>query len=265
MKATELFAKMWIDYCELNPSARRIYELLQSEGESVINDHIALRTFNHPRLGVDQMAKTFLDFGYKECGTYQFVEKKLFAKHYEHSNEEMPKVFISELLLEKMPQFVQTEINKLVDSVPETFLKRQDLSVAGRPWSLKYETFEKLSQASEYAGWVAAIGFRPNHFTVLINALKKYNDIHALNTFLKKNGFTLNGFGGEIKGTPEEFLEQSSTMASEITVQFADGDHKAPGCYYEFAKRYPTGNGKLYSGFIAKSADKIFESTNRIK
>ncbi len=32
--------------------------------------------------------------------------------------------------------------------------------------------------------------------------------------------------------------------------------------FYEFAKRYPTANGKLYQGFVAASADKFFESTN---
>jgi hypothetical protein len=36
-----------------------------------------------------------------------------------------------------------------------------------------------------------------------------------------------------------------------------------PACYYEFARRYPIANGELYQGFIAASADKIFESTNR--
>ncbi len=31
----------------------------------------------------------------------------------------------------------------------------------------------------------------------------------------------------------------------------------------EFAHRYPLPNGNLFQGFVAKSADKIFESTNR--
>jgi hypothetical protein len=31
---------------------------------------------------------------------------------------------------------------------------------------------------------------------------------------------------------------------------------------YEFALRYPMENGELYQGFIAASADKIFESTD---
>ena len=57
-------------------------------------------------------------------------------------------------------------------------------------------------------------------------------------------------------------LEQSSTMADKVVVSFTDGDAEIPSCFYEFARRYPMENGKLYTGFVAASADKIFESTN---
>jgi hypothetical protein len=49
-----------------------------------------------------------------------------------------------------------------------------------------------------------------------------------------------------------------------IEVDFTEGKKEIPGCYYEFARRYPDQSGKLYSGFIAKSADKIFESTDKV-
>jgi hypothetical protein len=86
-----------------------------------------------------------------------------------------------------------------------------------------------------------------------------------VNAFLKSHGFLLNDAGGEIQGTPEELLEQSSIRAGMVKFQFTGGENEIPGCYYEFAKRYPDSDGKLYSGFIAKSADKIFESTNFYK
>ncbi|MCK5029211.1 MAG: DUF1338 family protein, partial [Bacteroidales bacterium] len=57
-------------------------------------------------------------------------------------------------------------------------------------------------------------------------------------------------------------LQQSSIMANHINVEFSDGSYSIPGCYYEFTQRFPNGKGGLYSGFIAQSADKIFESTN---
>ena len=72
----------------------------------------------------------------------------------------------------------------------------------------------------------------------------------------------LNTSGGEIKGSPEVCLAQSSTMADSMPVAFSDATVAIPSCFYEFAQRYAMANGELYQGFVAASADKIFESTN---
>jgi len=120
----------------------------------------------------------------------------------------------------------------------------------------------QLSEESEYAAWFYVFGFRANHFTVSINALKKYNDIHRVNDLLTKNGFVLNTSGGEIKGTPADLVQQSSTLADSVNVKFIEGSFEVPCCYYEFAQRFPDSEGHLYNGFVAKSADRIFESTD---
>lgn len=255
--------KMWNDYITINPLAKKIADLLTAEGESIRNDHIALRTFNHPRIGVDVIARPFLDSGYIYKGDYQFPEKKLYAKHYEHTDETLPKIFISELKLEEFSPALRSQVEKFVSQIPEGKEKEFDFSSQGRPWRVSVAQYQELLKESDYAAWVAAFGYRPNHFTVFINGLKKFSDIKVLNEWLKKNGFQLNSSGGEVKGTPEVFLEQSSTLANNIEVQFDDGKLSIPACYYEFAKRYPLKNGKLYQGFVAASADKIFESTNK--
>ena len=51
-------------------------------------------------------------------------------------------------------------------------------------------------------------------------------------------------------------------MADRIPVTFADKTVEIPSCFYEFAKRYEMPDGEIYTGFVAASADKIFESTN---
>jgi hypothetical protein len=107
-----------------------------------------------------------------------------------------------------------------------------------------------------------AFGYRTNHFTVSFNHLKSFRDLEELNSFLKEQGFALNSAGGEIKGSVADHLEQSSTLAGKVQVQFEDAEHSIPACYYEFARRYPLTDGKLYTGFVATSADKIFESTD---
>jgi hypothetical protein len=72
----------------------------------------------------------------------------------------------------------------------------------------------------------------------------------------------MNSSGGEIKGSKEQFLKQSSTLAEIVPVEFIEGVREVPACYYEFAERFRNDDGKLFSGFIAGSADKIFESTD---
>lgn len=265
LKLETILQEMWIDYCSLNPAAKRIYDLLTAEGETVLNDHIALRTFNHPKLGLHSLAKAFEKGGYQIKDEYFFKEKKLYARHWEHPNKELPKIFISELQLEKVSPFIQKTVNQMIEQIPQETMASDSFSYIGRPWKMDFKTYSQLAEESEYASWVAAYGFRPNHFTVNVNALKKFKAIRDLNQFLESKGYTLNKSGGAIKGSPEQFLEQSSTMAAEIPVHFSDGNHLIPGCYYEFAKRYALPNGQLYQGFVATSADKIFESTNKLR
>lgn len=256
-----LLDKMWKDYVEINPLAQKIYDIVAAEGEAIQNDHIALRTFNHPRVTVDILAKPFLESGYKYKGDYQFVEKKLYAKHYEHPDKALPKIFISELKIEEFSPKLNEIVNRLVNEIPKGKELEFDFVSAGRPWKVSIADYNELMKESDYAAWLSAFGYRPNHFTVFINPLKKFSDIHFLNDYLKNKGFKLNASGGEVKGSKEVCLEQSSTLANNIEVAFSDGKLTIPACYYEFAKRYPLQSGELYQGFVAASADKIFEST----
>ena len=79
---------------------------------------------------------------------------------------------------------------------------------------------------------------------------------------LKDADYRLNMSGGEIKGSEEVLLKQSSTMADTAIATFSDGELEIPSCFYEFAERFNMANGNEYTGFVAASADKIFESTN---
>lgn len=259
-----MLTSMWNDYVDLNPEAARVFSSFRERGEKITNDHIALRTFKHPKLGIEQLARVFKSLGYEEKGEYFFADKKLYAKHYENSiDPNLPKIFISELEIEHFSLFLRDQVHQMVAQIPEEYFYRKDFSYIGRPWKISYENYQRLAQESEYASWIAALGFRPNHFTVNVNSLTTFSDLQSVNSFIKSKGFKLNGSGGEIKGSREDYLEQSSTMAGVIDVEFEEGSHKVPACYYEFALRYPLKNGKLYQGFVAKSADKIFESTDR--
>lgn len=266
-QAQEIFDKLWLDYITQNPSAKKVYDLFIAQGEEVLNDHIAFRTFNDPRVNIDVMAQLFIEAGYEYKQSYNFEDKKLNARHYEHKEfRDAPRVFISELRTEDLSPFVQETVKDILNKIPAEFYGKGDLVFKGNLWGTpSYEVYNKLRDESEYAAWVYVYGFRANHFTVSINGLKKFTSVEAVNKFVEDNGFRINDSGGRVKGTPEELLEQSSTMAGKLPVQFLEGTYEIPSCYYEFAKRYPDTDGKLYSGFIAKSADKIFESTNFYK
>lgn len=264
MNREQLFSKLWEQYTKQNPSALGVYNSFTALGETVLNDHIAFRTFNDPRMEIKVLEKPFLEVGYVEKGSYVFETKKLLAKHYEiPDNPNEPKVFISQLVLEDFSKDFQNLIGARINSVDSEVYKADDLVLKGTIWSApSFKIYNRLREESEYAAWLYVYGFRANHFTVSINSLKKLNTIEKVNQHLKENGFKLNDSGGEVKGTPEELLQQSSIMAEKIEVRFSDGIHSIPACYYEFAIRYPDAGGQLYNGFIAKSADKIFESTH---
>jgi hypothetical protein len=267
MTYKEIFNRLWQDYTIQNPDTKRVYDLFVSEGETVVNDHIAFRTFNHPSINVDKLAKVFLKNGYEFRGDYRFEQKKLLAKHFEHSTDpSAPRVFISELIVEEFSGFLRNTVSEWISKIPGELLTSDELIYAGNVAGVpSFETYEKLRCESEYAGWLYVNGFCANHFTVSVNALKRYDTIQKVNAFLKEKGFIMNDAGGEIQGTPDELLEQSSIKAGMISVEFSEGTFMIPGCYYEFAKRYAGSDGRIYSGFIAKSADKIFESTNFYK
>jgi hypothetical protein len=264
MELNDLFNRLWSEYASQNPSANKVYSLLEKEGEKVVNDHIAFRTIDYPEMNIDVLATPFLNKGYVPKGEYVFEEKHLFARHYElPSVEESPRIFISQLVLDDCSPFIREVFRDAFTRVNKDRLDPERLIFAGQIFNpVSYRIYNMLREESEYAAWFYVFGFRANHFTVSVNALKKHDNIYKVNELLKKNAFVLNSSGGEVKGTPEELLQQSSTLADMVKVRFTEGEYEIPSCYYEFAQRFPDANGQLYSGFIAKSADKIFESTN---
>lgn len=257
----ELLAALWRDYVASTPQAQRIHDLLAARGDTIVNDHVALRTYDRAG-GIAALAAPFEALGWQARDRYRFADKHLVACYWQHADPTLPKVFISELVCRELSSEAQPLIDRLVEQLPSGFTARADLPYAGRPWSITHSDYRRLLAESEYAAWMAAMGFRVNHFTVDVGALTSFKDLAELVGFLAANGFALNDSGGLIKGNRGEYLEQASTRADAIEVAFADGTARIPSCYYEFAKRYRLPSGELFHGFVPGSADKIFESTD---
>ena len=72
-----------------------------------------------------------------------------------------------------------------------------------------------------------------------IPCLKKFKNVlgFVLATFMTATSFAQSS-PGEIKGSVQQGLEQSSIMAENVLVEFDALEYKPveiPGCYYEFA------------------------------
>ena len=209
MELKQIFKRAWDHYTTENPSVLKIYEIFQSEGETVEHDHIAFRTFNDSRVNLEVIAKPFVDNGYEAIEDYYFEKKKLYAKHYEHKTDpSAPKIFISHLLTEQFSPFLQETIQESLNQIPNEFLSPENLIFAGNLWGIpQYDVYEKLYSESEYAAWMYVYGFRVNHFAIKVNILKHLDSLEKINQLLKEQGFTMNKSGGEIKGSKEKLLE----------------------------------------------------------
>jgi hypothetical protein len=272
------------------PDVERVLKLCVQEGliaaeNQIENDHIAFRTMGVPPLGIASFEKIFLHYGYTKKDYYYFEEKKLNAYWYAPPEEHYPRIFVSELIVEKLSERAQAVIKKYTDQVSADPVDQLDLNNGAevdaflhRPlWSTPtLADYEFLAGESEYAAWVIYNRYYLNHFTIAVHQLSVgYNTVMHFNQFLEKHGFKLNTAGGKIKTSPDGGLSQSSTVAGMVPAVFADGEEQLiPGSYVEFAERrvlpefvhLPADQIKRWhrrEGFESANADKIFESTYR--
>jgi hypothetical protein len=265
MELGSFWSALWRDYATIAPTAASIKRDLLDAGERVVDDHVAFRTFDRGPLSVDALEALIVSVGYVRDGTYFFERKKLRAHSYLHARDATaPKIFLSGLLLERCSPAVQECVSGLVRQIPKSFARDMEALWSGIPWRpISIQDYVMLRQESEYAAWLAALGFHANHFTVLVNALSdELASVAKILDWVEARGFRINSSGGRVKGGVEAGLEQGSTMADEMTVSFSDGQQMIPTCYYEFAQRFVVSDGALYQGFVTASADKIFESTD---
>ena len=263
MTPTTFFAHLWQNYIEITPQAEKIRQLFVQTDAEVINDHVAFRTFADTPLNLAALEPLVMEMGYAVQDDYDFSAKKLRARSYIHPDITVPKIFVSELLVDQLSADAQAILGKYTANI-QSGPSDQSVFWSGRHWQApSWDDYQKLMAETEYGAWLLAIGLRVNHFTVSIEQLTSTNDIHEVLQRVKDAGFAVNTSGGEVKGTPADLLEQGSSMADQQPIEFAEGQtHTIPTCFYEFAKRHPGADGKLYQGFIAANADKIFESTN---
>ncbi|KAK7309569.1 hypothetical protein RJT34_06407 [Clitoria ternatea] len=277
-------------YLNRNPTAKAILDLVHSvDNNSLCYDHLAFRTFGVHGYGIDSMASFFLDYGYIQQEELRFPAKKLRALWFSPPadsrasigsgiNGPLPRIFISELLVDQMSPQTQEVIRKYTESSGDGKKYAALASSLGHlTWDKPlYSEFQQLASESEYAAWTLVNGYALNHVTISTHRLKTHlKDIKKLNQFIEHSGFRLNSEGGVLKVSPDGLLLQSSTVADSRSFQFSDGKTESVPCsYIEFAERLvlsqyknlPDTEVKEFhrrDGFEVASADKIFESTSK--
>ena len=289
----QLLDKLQSSYSAKSIVSLKARQVIESMGGHYVNDHIAFRSLGLPGFGIASISAPFLELGYKHSGDYHFEKKKLKAIHLEYPEDPtLPKIFISELKVERMSPGVQSFLRSHVRQVDSSFgrgvigldsvnldhidsirhaIAATFLHLDSTPWPwVSHKDYTMLKEESEYASWVAALGNRVNHFTLAVHHSEVFGSISNINQAMQRVGIKLNDSGGLVKGSKEVKLEQSSTVADMVYWPFAGNKLEViPYAYIEFAYRFPNDpkqkkpwkHEDLYHGFEEMSADKIFEST----
>uniref|UniRef100_A0A2P2M9J3 2-oxoadipate dioxygenase/decarboxylase n=1 Tax=Rhizophora mucronata TaxID=61149 RepID=A0A2P2M9J3_RHIMU len=117
-----VLASMERVYLDRNPTAKSVLEFVHSaDGEPIAYDHFAFRTFGLSGHGIDSLASFFLGYGYTQQEELRFPVKKIKALWFSPPrtplaeggngvNGPLPRIFISELLVEQLSPQAQVSI-----------------------------------------------------------------------------------------------------------------------------------------------------------
>ena len=290
-----LWDNLWQDYYQRVEYARIYQQMIQEAGFNIANDHLAFRSLRLTiessgekiDLGIPYLAQIVKALGYVEAGQYEFSDRYLKACHYRHPEQDrynLPKLFISELVVDALPTSLAQQIKSAVNS--GNFFHRQDLNqwlttestetivaqlktVFSRPWQPpKLSLVEAVDRVTQYGAWVLLHGYAVNHFTGYINHHQAsiYSDIETTARALAERGIPMKN---TIEGSLETGLRQTATVAvTEMVEVWDDRDRQLSQipwtyAYYELAERNLIG-GKLFEGFLNAQAKNLFSMTKKV-
>ncbi|MDF5738912.1 MULTISPECIES: DUF1338 domain-containing protein [unclassified Nostoc] len=299
--AFHLWKLLWQEYSTRVNHARTYQQMITAAGGTVANDHIAFRSLRllvdspqgQVNLGIDYLGQLAEALGYVAAGEYNFAQTHLYARHYRHPQQEefnLPKLFISELIVDELPVNIAQLISKTVSSIsdeltlPLTFLQKdgnietiakQLQQVFTRPWlPPQRSVVEEVNQVTQYGAWVLLHGYGVNHFTGYVNSQNtpEYPDIDTTATALANLGVPMKA---EIEGNVACGLRQTATQAVTEMVTVLDDNSGAEiqipwtYAYYEIAQRYlvqvESGEQILFDAFLGNNAQQLFEMTRLFK
>lgn len=291
-----LIQKLWNNYLERVSYAQIYSDLVERKGGRVVIDHVAFRTLKthtgEQPDGISDIRHIIKCFGYQAAGNYSFAKKKIDAIHFEHSEKQLPKIFVSQLNVERLPDWAQQSINNTVKETPyllsdngiellnklcvdnklpveaANFLENDLVKYFKRPWGPpKKETVLQINDISQYAAWVLLHGNSVNHFAAFINEqnVKEWPDLITTSKVLDSKGVPMKE---TIEGEKGSVLQQTASLAvkENAEVNGEDGIEEINWtyAYFELTQRgYTAVDGKqmLYNGFREQQARHLFNMT----
>ncbi len=300
--AQQLWDLLWQNYRDRVIYAQIYQQMIEDAGGSIANDHIAFRTLrltidqagHSIQMGIPYLAKIVEALGYQPAGEYHFPAQFLYARHYVHpeqDNYNLPKLFISELIVDDLPKNIAALIKQTVQSgeiplpddlLPVGSIDLQNLNIPAsltqlaqlfsRTWKPpKQSVVEQVNATSQYGAWVMIHGYGVNHFTGYVNFQQtaKYPTITETIAGLTNLGVPMKS---SIEGSIASGLCQTATHAviEQVWVQNDTGkliQISWPYAYYEIAERHQikdsAGKSVLFAGFLSTQAQQLFEMTRR--
>ncbi len=297
-----LWKLLWRQYSARVNYARTYQQMITAAGGNVANDHIAFRSLRllldspqgQVNLGIGYLEKIVQALGYVAAGEYTFAKTHLYARHYHHPQQEefnLPKLFISELIVDELPSNIAqiiyqtvssfeyqltSDVNFLLETEENIEIIAQQLQqIFTRPWlPPRRSLVEEVNQVTQYGAWVLLHGYAVNHFTGYVNSQNtaKYPDIDTTASSLANLGVPMKA---EIEGNIACGLRQTATQAvTEMVTVFDDNsglEIQIPWtyAYYEIAQRYlveiEPGKQVLFDAFLGSNAQELFEMTRLSK
>jgi hypothetical protein len=273
-----LWLQLWQDYRRRVHYARVYETMIEEAGGTVANDHIAFRSLrlsvNGRDLGIAYLEPIITSLGYRLGGEYHFPASHLYARHYVHPDN-LPKLFISELLVTELAGEIVTAIRSTVTEgnfytyIPESV--KDYCKIFTRPWLLPSRSVvERVNEVSQYGAWVLLHGYSVNHFTGYVNGQNTpiYPDIESTARGMSDRGVPMKD---TIEGDRSTGLRQTATHAITEMVTVKEDATGEPVeipwtyAYYEIAERnavqLPDGREELFTGFLDAQAKNLFEMT----
>jgi len=236
----ELLSALWEAHGRTNPEANRVRRVLFPEGHpGTALDHVAVRTLDHPKLGIARSARLFERHGYRAAGERRSKDGTRTVRRYLPALPGAPAVIISELQLAVHSRGLRDIVGSLVRQFDPGKLDDAAFALAARPWHpVLHESYERLQRESPFAAWVAAFGPAPQHVTIRADALPDCGDLETIAARLADCGLALasspDGDAIRCGGRTDDCV---ATAPAPVPLAFADGTATVPGGHCEFVWR----------------------------